>query len=385
MIPQTYISDIRKFLLGSSNLAIVTATQARLSEIENPIGDSALPNYGSIPSVPGNNESPFANLTEEQLQRTIDNGGLFLQKFIRIIQKEEGIELQGQPRGQGIDRKINLEGMVSFDQFRGEIDSYEGDRTQYLSELLGNAVAIPELGTYDGSIGVKMGVRVCYVLPQGVNPFSSSEDLLGAAKAIKEDKAYYTNDENGINHFVPLASFEQDIIDRTIEDIDTQSEDFGEDIKCYFDKMTEVDEFKFIFDALLITKKVPSIVAIYSYDGFINSVGLNDEEREEGHVGPNRNSLGLEIGWQGKIMNDTKKRLLDLFSSYYLAHEKNKDQERQREENRKQFLKNLLPDSLFNFDRGVRWWQLRRRQDRPFDKDGKDCAGTLADIFKGEE
>ena len=60
-------------------------------------------------------------------------------------------------------------------------------------------------------------------------------------------------------------------------------------------------------------------------------------------------------------------------------------QKQQREKDRKQFLKNLLPDSLFNFDRNVRWWQLRRLQNRPFDKDGNDCASTLADIFKGEE
>ena len=149
--------------------------------------------------------------------------------------------------------------------------------------------------------------------------------------------------------------------------------------------MTETDEFKFIFESLLITNKVSSLAAIYSYDGFINSVGLAGEEREDGKTGPNRNSLGMEIGWEGKVLKDTKKRLLDLFSSYYLTHEKDKDQERKREGDRKQFLKNLLPDSLFNFDRNVRWWQLRRRSDRPFDKDGKDCANTLADIFKGEE
>ncbi len=92
----------------------------------------------------------------------------------------------------------------------------------------------------------------------------------------------------------------------------------------------------------------------------------------------------MEVGWEGKILDDTKKRLLDLFSSYYLKHEKNKDAKQKRERDRKKFLKNLLPDSILNFDRNVRWWQLRRLQDRPFDKDGKDCADTLASVFKGE-
>ena len=229
-----------------------------------------------------------------------------------------------------------------------------------------------------------MGVRVCYLLPEGIDPFSSQEELLGAAKAIGNDKTYFTNDESGLKYFVPLAHFEQDIIDRTIEEINIDDDNFDEDIKCYFDKMVETDEFKFIFESLLITNKVSSLMAIYSYDGFINSVGFGEGEREKGKEGPNKNFIGLEVGWEGKIMDDTKKRLLDLFSSYYLSHEADDEAKQKRDRERKNFLKNLLPGSIFNFDRSVRWWQLRRRQDRPFDKDGKDCADTLADIFKGE-
>jgi hypothetical protein len=384
-VPQVYIDNLSKFLLGASKVPIVSNTEAGLSEIESPVGDSALPNYGTIPSVPSNNESPFVNLTEEQIIQTKELGGLFLQKYVRVIPKEEAIGPQGQQRGQGIDKQIKLEGMVSFDEFRQEISSFAGDKTQYISDVLGNAVALPEEGTYEGSIGVKIGVRVCYVLPEGVSPFSSSEETLAAAKAIKEDKAYYTNDDNGINHFIPLAHYEQDMIDRTLEEINIEDENFDEDIKCYFDKMVETDEFKFIFESLLITNKVSALAAIYSYDGFANSIGLGQGEREEGQEGPNRNVLGFEIGWEGKVLDDTKKRLLDLFSTYYLYREKAEDRELQEQEDRKKFMKNLLPSSLFNFDRNVRWWQLRRRQERPFDKDGKDCASTLASIFKGEE
>ena len=386
MIPQTYIADISKFLLGASKTAVVSDTNAGLSEIERPIGESALPNYGEIPSVPSNNRSPFLNLTSEEIEQTKLSGGLFLQKYIRVTSKELELELPDGPTVSiGGESSIGIEGMVSFSQFRDAINNFTGDKTKYISEVLGNAIAIPELGTYDGTIGVKMGVRVCYVLPEGIDPFSSSEETLEAARAINEDKCYFTNDENGINYFIPLAHYEQDIVDRKIEDINTEDEDFDEEIKCYFDRMVETDEFKFIFNTLLMTKNVPSIAAIYAYDGFINSIGLGDDEREKGKHGSNRNSLGMEIGWEGKILDDTKKRLLDLFSSYYLTHEKSKDQKQQREKDRKQFLKNLLPDSLFNFDRNVRWWQLRRLQNRPFDKDGNDCASTLADIFKGEE
>jgi hypothetical protein len=349
----------------------VSNTQAGLSEIESPVGESALPNYGTIPSVPDNNESPFSNLSDEEILKAKEQGGLFLQKYIKVTPNEE--------------RTIDIEGMISFTQFRTAIGNFTGDKTKYISELFGNALPFPELGTYDGTIGVKMGVRVCYLLPEGIDPFSSQEELLGAAKAINEDKAYFTNDENGLKYFVPLAHFEQDIIDRTIEEINIDDDNFDEDIKCYFDKMVEQDEFKFIFETLLITNKVSSLMAIYSYDGFINSIGLGEGEREDGKEGPNKNFIGLEVGWEGKVLDDTKKRLLDLFSTYYLSHEKDIDAEQRRQKERSKFLKNLLPASIFNFDRNVRWWQLRRIQDRPFDKDGKDCADTLIDLFRGEE
>ncbi len=370
--PQVYINNLSKFLLGASKVAIVSNTQAGLSEIEAPIGDSALPNYGTIPSVPDNNESPFANLSEEEIQAAKEHGGLFLQKYIKVTPNEE--------------RTIDLEGMVSFTQFRTAIGNFTGDKTKYISKVFGNAVVLPELQSYDGTIGVKMGVRVCYLLPEGIDPFSSQQELLSAAKAIKEDKSYFTNDENNLKYFVPLAHFEQDIIDRTIEEINIDDDNFDEDIKCYFDKMVEQDEFKFIFESLLITNKVSSLMAMYSYDGFVNSIGFGEGEREDKKEGPNKNLIGLEVGWEGKIMDDTKKRLLDLFSSYYLFNEAEQDGERRRQQERNKFLKNLLPSSIFNFDRNVRWWQLRRLQeDRPFDKDGKDCGDTLASIFRGEE
>ena len=128
-------------------------------------------------------------------------------------------------------------------------------------------------------------------------------------------------------------------------------------------------------------------MAIYSYDGFINSLGLATGEREEGKEGRNKNILGLDVGWEGRILDDTKKRLLNLFVSYYLSRddEKQKDRKDRERNDIKDFLGRLVPASLINFDRSVRWWQLRRLQDRPFDKDGKDCAGTLADLFKGED
>ena len=55
-----------------------------------------------------------------------------------------------------------------------------------------------------------------------------------------------------------------------------------------------------------------------------------------------------------------------------------------RQRNRKKMFANLLPSGLFNIDRSVKWWQLLTRvNDRPFNKDGEDCANDLVDIFGG--
>ena len=92
---------------------------------------------------------------------------------------------------------------------------------------------------------------------------------------------------------------------------------------------------EFIFESLLITNKVSALMAIYAYDGFINSIGWGEGEREDKKEGPNRNIVGMQVGWEGKIMDDTKKRLLDLFSSYYLSHEADNDAEQKRRDRKK--------------------------------------------------
>jgi hypothetical protein len=43
-----------------------------------------------------------------------------------------------------------------------------------------------------------------------------------------------------------------------------------------------------------------------------------------------------------------------------------------------------MPKSLFKFDRSVKWWQTRRRTDRPYDMNGKDCANEFLDLFGGQ-
>ena len=106
---------------------------------------------------------------------------------------------------------------------------------------------------------------------------------------------------------------------------------------------------------------------MYSYDGFIESIGLSTEEREE-------DRLGSKGKWKSRILRSTKKQLRNLFAGFYREMEDMKD----KEENDSRglgldFLKSFSPASLINLNASVKWWQLRRLVDRPYDKNGEDC------------
>ena len=90
--------------------------------------------------------------------------------------------------------------------------------------------------------------------------------------------------------------------------------------------------------------------------------------------------------WKSKILDDTKDRCRALFASNLRVTDSDRDQENRRERNRNRssLVRNLLPSGLINIDRSVKWWQLRSQvEDRPYDKDGNDCANDLAAMFGG--
>jgi len=114
------------------------------------------------------------------------------------------------------------------------------------------------------------------------------------------------------------------------------------------------------------------------YDAFIDSIGIDPSEREEGPENRGRQK------WKGKILDDTRDQCRDLFASFYRTmNASGKGGRSGREKVKRRMFKHLLPSGLFNLDNSVKWWQTRRLIDRPYDKDGKDCANDLVDLFGG--
>lgn len=72
---------------------------------------------------------------------------------------------------------------------------------------------------------------------------------------------------------VPIAVFEQDILDKKIKDINFEDENMGEDLKCYIDKLVQTEEYQVFVDYCFPVKSYVSTFGIYSYYGFFESIG----------------------------------------------------------------------------------------------------------------
>jgi hypothetical protein len=295
-----------------------------------------------------------------------NNGVFFLEKYAVVTPKET----------RSRNFTTLLSGVVSITELQNEIRNFRGDKEILISEVLGDATEVlDENGnvlTYDGSIGIKFGVRLCYAPP-------SSFIVPNAIEFDRAFKAKPVEGYAGSAHYFPIAKFEPDIIDRKLSEIDLQDTNLGEDLKCYVDKLVSTSEFDLVINNLLITRRISGLMSIYMYDAFIDSLGLDSSEREEG--AENRGNQK----WKGNILDDTKDQCRALFASFYRSMDSDDDSlDETKEKNRKKLFSNLLPNGLFNIDRSVKWWQLRRRlEDRPFNKDGEDCVNDLAEIFGG--
>ena len=300
------------------------------------------------------------------------SGVFFLEKYLVITPRP----VSAASAAQDLEERYPTQyrGVTGIKQFQDELRSYSGDTDRLISESMGNAQVILEDSSdsqYVGSIGIKFGVRLCYSPPKS---FSAS----GATTVDRAFRAKPLEGYAGSAYYFPVASYEQDISDRKLSEIDLEDPNLGEELKCYVDRLSMTEEFDFFVNKLLMTRRVSSMMAIYFYDGFIDSLGLGENEREEG-----KESRGNER-WKGKILDDTKDRCRALFASFYRTMDTDKNSTREaRERNTKGLFANLMPKGLFNIDGSVKWWQRARIVDRPYDRDGKDCANELMDIFGG--
>ena len=353
--PRPHVFDIKKFMLSTEGMLDQSAIKSGFTTVEQEVIEGgSKPDYGDILSCASEDlESPLGTITKtlEDIEKT---GVMYLEKYIRVINKDATQQVM----------KVS------------EFQSMMSDRTIYdenskLSDYFGNAFVI--LGDkLEGSIGVKFGVRLMMCLPEAIG---LEPDLDSNIERLPQ--SIISGEDTVALHHIPVSSYELDVMDVEIKELDLEDPNMGEDIKCYVDRLSEEDSFTTLFEKIFKIKSFTSLFGVYSYQNFIESIGKLEVEEDR--------QMFIENGWKKRIFNDTKRLLRKQFRSVYNSQDDTNDgrSSRNRQSNIN-FLKNLIPDLYLNIS-GVGFLQRLRIVDaKPFDEDGKPCVNEFQKLFEDD-
>lgn len=400
--PKPNIASLSRFYIGAGNKIINGGLKTGKSEVENPMpailestGEEVI-TYLESPGtcldvsydVESNNclDSDKAVIPEGGL----DKGQFVLEKYIRLVDKNED-ELEEVPDFVK-NRPDHLRGVVNIPEFRkfvneNMIDNPNFDPDRYkLSDLFGDAEILRDLseratGIF-GSIGFKFGVRLCFIPPLGFNPGTPTSEM---KKKAQREKAYFvkkaSNGGSNTKYIFPIATFEKDVLDDEISKINWQDEHFGEDIRCYIDNLTASPEFKLIFDNIFPLRRASSLVTLYTYHGWMSSIGKHESERNIDYVDLDEDQ-GLDDVWREGLFEGTKNICYRMFHGFYETDSWDWNWDWNWDFNFGLWFKDRFPAIFTNIDPSVRWWQRWRiEQNRPFDKDNQECTNIIGNLF----
>jgi hypothetical protein len=243
------------------------------------------------------------------------------------------------------------------------------DENECLSHYFGNAEVVGK--SLLGTIGVKFGVR----LVLGVPKLSGIEPTTNLSKERLPNSITLDGIDTGA-HFFPIASYELDVMDVMVGEVDQLDPNMGEDLKCYIDQLSKTQDFQMLFDKIIKTKSFVSIFATYSFENFLESVGKLEVD-EDRHPFINE-------GWKERIFNDTRRLLRGQFRSIYGSDDDKSERESRNFDANIDFLKNLLPPLYLNIGSVGFLTRLRIVDTRPFDENGDDCGNLLQKLFEDD-
>ena len=363
--PQPHIIDLKKYFFGSSQ-SILTPLKGGLFEEETEYeqavreagesgGEIPVFDYGgSIKHVVHNprEENPVDYFSPSEISKLKDSahGNLYFEKYLRIVDKPEG---HGSETAWYNDNQKSivqgrddlLKGVVNIKEFQkflkdnltelgglssDTIINEEGESVPYswmtkISNIFGDAKPVfeqPEGGEegeeapdaeligYDGSIGIKFGVRLCYIPKSDFNPSLNYGDTVpNKSFLFKEAEDSSLTDHNPRKIF-PLISYERDLTDKEIVNINLDDDNFGEDLKCYIQEILNSQEMNMVFNYCAPIKRASSLMALYSNYAFVPSVGEHPLERDTNGPAPTEY-------WKTVVLLKTKNSLRHLFIGNY--------------------------------------------------------------------
>jgi hypothetical protein len=382
--PRPYIYDIKKFFIGGSHMLLGKQIEAGTYDSEVPIGGGVgnFP-YGDINDCAKSNMiHPLngATITDDRFEEIKERGGFYLEKYV-ISQPKTDSRL-------GIVNPISgIQNLTEFKQFLNQ-NRLVFDPTYNVSDYFGDAVLSEDEREYEGSIGIKYGVRLCYIPPAGYDPFDSLIAGLNAVPMARERRSYVLNPASfetdsgtkrlqSSRYSFPICSYEQDILDVKIEELLASNDNLDQDLKCYIDKLVKTENYKHLVDNVLQITKIPSTYLIYSYLNFLPSLG-SESERDPGDdeniIAPDR---------IGMLFNDSKREARKLFAAFYKNDDRDPPNEEQDNGGVVKHAQRSVRNSLRFLNDSEFSWDIKRRikRESPLDKDGNLCENNFGKLF----
>jgi len=247
----------------------------------------------------------------------------------------------------------------------------------------------PEPAGTSGSTGVKYGLRLSIVFPEG---FLSPEDVTqimsnpSFVDLSKNEKSYIFEDGSFV---LPIVSEEIDVMDSKFIDFNPISGTERYDLECLINKMTKTPNFTLFMNNIFNLKQVSSMLAIYCMETFMPSLGRKtapegsrDSVEYERADGKDTNP---EQEWDGTINKFAKNSLRRQFKSLYLARTIDGTFTEDNDDGGVPSLGSLFqmgnPLDIFAIP-PIRfpWWQKRRLKTKVYDANGQECADPKKDL-----
>jgi hypothetical protein len=266
-------------------------------------------------------------------------------------------------------RPASLKGVCNINEFGAYFGASKDlfDDTTNISDIFGDAEIVSGSTGYVGSTGIKFGVRICMV------PDPTMASLMNPA-AI--DPQVASQEKSFTMQSIPIASFEQDLTDIKFKELEFSDSNIGQDLKCYIDNLVKTEEFQFLMNYAFGINKIPSLMLMYTNEAFIEAIGADIERDIDNTVDR------FDDEWKGEILSDSKRICRQLFASFYRSDDfevAESDDGRTLAE----IIGQMKEGSIFGkTDPSMKWWRRRRLRGRPYNKDGKECAGEFASLFK---
>ena len=408
LTPRPFIYDVNKFFIGGSQSTLGRTVRAGIYDVEVPIGgesgvdlgvESSTESYGTVNDCAlTNGRDPYTlmELTQDEMFTISKQGGLYLEKYLRIIPKsfsnlqtfaspdqQESSPQYPPPSGLPSD-------VMNINEFVDYLKSIDIPDEVNISDWFGNATLSQGNTKYEGSIGIKFGIRLCYVSRKEMyNNFNLLErpDFPEIFQTCKKEKSFFLAKDRPLS--IPLVSYERDVLDEKLASFKEADENFNQDIKCYIDELVKTQEFDLLFNKIFNAKQIGSVLACYSDVNFLASIGLGEGERREPDLGAlNLFGLGIEDipdeTDRSNSFNDSKYECRKLFVSVYKRNDFDPPNEEDDVDDLSLATQKALAKSyaLVNLDDDVSWW-IRRRivSSKPTDKEGKRCGNQFTGLF----